>query len=142
MRNRMLAGLLFALVATPVMAHAQGASGARDGSRREQAMERRDAAKARREASKERREAMTPEQRDAARARREARFNALPAEQQQFARDMRAYTQGLREKSRDLRGQVTAGTLTRDAMAEQLRAYRDANKPARPAGAPTRKPAP
>jgi hypothetical protein len=143
MTHRMLAGLLVALAATPMMSQAQGNSGAvRDGSRQEQMQERREQMRARRDAMQAERQAMTPEQREAARARREARFNALPPEQQQYARDMRAYTQGLREKSRELRGQVSAGSLTREQMAEQLRAYRDANKPARPAGLRERRPTP
>jgi phage-related minor tail protein len=64
----------------------------------------------------------------------------LSPERQQAIRDQRAYAQGLREKARELRAQVEAGTLTRDAMAEQLKAYREANRPARPEGA--RKPKP
>ncbi len=83
---------------------------------------------------------MTPEQRAAARARAQERFNALPADQQELLRERRAYSQALREKARDLRSQVAAGTLSKDAMADQLKAFRSANRPARMDGA--RKPSP
>ena len=83
--------------------------------------------------------AVTPEQRAAARARREARLSALPADQQAYLRGLRTYQQGLKLQARELRAQVRAGTLTQDAMAQQLKAYRDANRPARPAGMPERR---
>lgn len=98
--------------------------------RREQMAERRDAMKQRQETRK----AMTPQEREAARAAAQERFNSLSPERQQFVRGQRAYAQGLREKARELRTQVEAGTLTRDAMAEQLKAYREANRPARQDG--------
>jgi len=136
MNARFLVALAAALVVSPIAAHAQASTTApASGSRREMAAERREAMKARRDAM----QAMTPEQREAAKAAREARFNAMPVDQQQFLRDQRAYQQGLREKSRDLRQQVRAGSMTRDAMAQQLKAYRDANRPARPASLPVRK---
>jgi hypothetical protein len=87
-------------------------------------------------------QAMTPEQRAAARSQARERFNAMPVEQQQFVRDLRSYQRGLREKSRELNGQVTAGTLTRDDMAQQLKSYRDANRPSRPASLPPKTPNP
>ncbi len=140
MKTRIFFALAAALSAAPIAAQAQSTTAptAAGAPRREQAAERREAMQQRRAA----RQAMTPEQRAAARTQAQERFNAMPPEQQQFLRDQRAYSQGLREKSRELRTQVTAGTLTRDAMAEQLKAYRQANRPARPAGVPTRKPTP
>jgi hypothetical protein len=139
MKTRIFFALAVALSAAPIAAEAQSTTAPTAGApRREAAAERREAMRQRQEA----RRAMTPEQRAEARARAQERFKALPPEQQQFLRDQRAYSQGLREKARELRAQVTAGTLTRDAMAEQLKAYRQANRPARPAGLPARKPAP
>jgi len=136
MSARFLVALAAALVVSPIAAHAQASTTApASGTRRENVAERREAMRSRRDAIR----AMTPEQREAAKAAREARFNAMPADQQQFLRDQRAYQQGLREKSRDLRQQVTAGSLTRDAMAEQLKAYRASNRPSRPASLPDRK---
>jgi hypothetical protein len=82
---------------------------------------------------------MTTEQRDAARARRDARIAAMPQDQQQYLRDMRSYQQSLRQKSQELHAEVKARVITRDAMAQQLVAFRDANAPARPAGMPERK---
>lgn len=144
MKTRILfalaAALAAALSAVPFSVQAQSTTSptSTGAPRREPSAERREAMQRRRDAMK----AMTPEQRAAARSRAQERFNAMPPEQQQFLRDQRSYSQGLRELSRDLRAQVTAGTLTRDAMAEQLKAYRTANRPARPAGLPTRKPTP
>jgi hypothetical protein len=139
MNVRMMLALTAALTAAPLAAHAQASAPATPGApRREQAAERREKMQERREAAK----AMTPEQREAARARAQERFAAMPPEQQQFLKDQRAYSQGLREKSRELRGQVESGAITREAMAEQLRAYRDANRPARPEGARKSKPTP
>ncbi len=139
MKTRIFFALAIALSAAPFAAEAQSTTAPTAGApRREAASERREAMRQRQEARK----AMTPEQRAETRARAQERFRALPPEQQQFVRDQRAYSQGLREKSRELRAQVTAGTLTRDAMAEQLKAYRQANRPARPAGLPARKPTP
>lgn len=139
MKTRIFFALAVALSAAPIAAQAQSTTAPTAGApRREAASERREAMRQRQETRK----AMTPEQRAEARARAQERFRALPPEQQQFVRDQRAYSQGLREKSRELRAQVTAGTLTRDAMAEQLKAYRQANWPARPAGLPARKPTP
>ena len=136
MNTRLLTALAAALVLSPIAAHAQaGSTAPAGGTRREMSSERREAMQSRRDAAR----AMTPEQRETARASREARFNAMPADQQQFLGDQRAYQQGLREKSRELRQQVTAGSLTRNAMAEQLKAYRDVNRPSRPASLPDRK---
>lgn len=139
MNTRIFFALAAALSVAPLAAQAQSGTAPTAGApRREPAAERREAMQQRRAAM----QAMTPEQRAAARSRAQERFNAMPPEQQQFLRDQRAYSQGLREMSRDLRAQVTAGTLTRDAMAEQLKAYRQANRPARPEGLPKRKPTP
>ena len=136
MRTRTLMFAAVALLAAPIVVQAQGASTTNpSATRREQAMERREAARDRRGEVKERRAAMTPEQRETARARRADRVNAMPAEQVQFRTDLRAYQRGLREKSTDLRAQVKAGTLTRDDMATQLKAYRDASRPRNPAPA-------
>jgi hypothetical protein len=122
--------------AAPTVVQAQQASTTAPGAtRRELAAERREATRLRREA----RMAVTPEQRAAARARREARFSAMPADQQAYLRSLRTYQQGLKLQARELRAQVRAGTLTQDAMAQQLKAYRDANRPARPAGMPERR---
>ena len=82
---------------------------------------------------------MTPEQRKALRADRSARIAAMSPEQQQYMRDRRAYQQGLRVAARELQAQVNAGTITRDAMAHELKAYRTAHRPSRPAGMPDRK---
>jgi hypothetical protein len=122
----------------PLAARAQTSTTAPNSTRREQAIERRDAQRARREA----RAALTPDQRRAARAERQARIAAMPPEQQEYMRDLRSYQQGLRLRSRELQAQVTAGTISRDAMAHELKTYRDANRPSRPAGMPerTRKP--
>lgn len=137
MKSRIALGFALLLAAVPLSMQAQvRAPGTEGVTRREPLAERRDAMRQRRETMK----AMTPEQRAAARTRAQERFNSLPAEQQAMIRERRAYSLALREKARDLRSQVAAGTLTADAMAEQLRAYRDANRPARPAG--TRKPTP
>lgn len=120
------------LAVSPLTAGAQASTTAPVGTRRDQATERRDAMRVRRDA----RQAMTPEQRAAARTRRETRLNAMPADQQEYLRGLRSYQQGLRTQSRDLQKQVASGALTRDAMAQQLKAYRDANRPARPASMP------
>ncbi len=140
MKTRILFALAAALSAAPITVQAQTTTAptAPGAPRREPGAERREAMRQRRDAMK----AMTPEQRAAARSQAQERFNAMPPEQQQFKRDQRAYSQGLREKSLELRAQVAAGTLTRDAMAEQLKAYRQANRPSRPAGLPVRKPTP
>ncbi len=132
--TRML--LVGALLTTaPVAMQAQVSTTAPTTSQREMALERREAMRTRREA----RQALSVEDRAAIAARREARLNAMPADQQQFVRDMRSYSQGLREKSHELRQQVKSGSLSGEAMAQQLQAYRDANKPTRPAGMPERK---
>jgi hypothetical protein len=137
-RFRSLAVALVLLL--PVAAQAQATSTTdratagreRGQARREAAVERRDAMRARREAQRD----LTPEQRRAARAARGARIDAMPPEQQEYMRALTSYRQSLREQSRTLQAQVTAGTLTRDAMAHQLEAFRDANRPKRPAGMP------
>ena len=118
--------------AAPRAAHAQASTTA---PRRESSVERREAMRAKREA----RAAMTPEQRKALRADRSARIAAMSPEQQQYMRDRRAYQQGLRVAARELQAQVNAGTITRDAMAHELKAYRTAHRPSRPAGMPDRK---
>lgn len=129
-----LIALLAALTAAPIASHAQATATVPAATRRELAAERREATRLRREA----RAARTPEQRAAARARREARLGAMPADQQEYLRNLRAYQQGLKTRARELQSQVGAGTLTRDAMAQQLKAYRDANRPTRPASMPVR----
>ncbi len=133
MTHRFLTLAAIALLAVPAI-QAQGASTTNPATtRREQMLERREAAVARREAALERRAAMTPEQREAARARRAERASTMPVEQVEFRRDMRAYQMGLREKAAELRAQVKAGTITRDQMAADLKAYRAANRPTNPA---------
>lgn len=121
-----------ALAVSPLAVSAQASTTAPVGTRRDQATERRDAMRVRRDA----RQAMTPEQRADARIRREARLNAMPADQQEYLRGLRSYQQGLRTQARELQALVASGALTRDAMAQQLKAYRDANRPARPASMP------
>ena len=133
MINRIVLLAAVALLTVPA-AGAQSTGMANPGAaRREQATERREAAAARRDAMRDRRAAMTPEQREAVRARRAERVGSMPAEQAQFRTDMRAYQRSLREKAGELRGQVKAGTLTADAMAAELRAFRSANRPTNPA---------
>ena len=131
--------ILFALTllcsAAPAAVRAQSSTTAPYANRREVAAERREAVRARREA----RAAMTPEQRKAFRAEREARLASMTPEQRQYVQDRRAYGQELRRLSKDLQAQVSAGTLTREAMAQQLRTYRDAHRPARPPGMPEHK---
>jgi hypothetical protein len=131
-KARFLVALGAAMVVSPLTVAAQASTTAPVGTRRDQATERREAIRVRRDA----RVAMTPEQRAAARTRREARLSAMPADQQEYLRDLRSYQQGLRTQSRDLHAQVASGALTRDAMAQRLKAYRDANRPARPASLP------
>ena len=135
MKHRILTLAAIALMAAPIALQAQGASTTSPGtsSRREQALERREAAVARREAALERRAAKTPEQRDAARFRRTQRASAMPAEQVEFRRDLRAYQLGLRAKAVELRAQLKAGTIDGDRMASELKAYRATNRPANPA---------
>ena len=130
-----LLALALLLAAAPSAAHAQSSTTTPTTARRDMSVERREALRARREA----RAAMTPEQRTALRAERSARLAAMSPEQQQYMRDLRAYQQGLRGTARELRVQVSAGTLTRDAMAQELKAYRTAHRPSRPAGMPDRK---
>ena len=121
--------------AAPIAARAQASTTAPNAPRRETAIERQEAIRIRKAA----RAAMTPEQRQAARAQREARIAAMPPEQQQYMRDLRAYQQELRLKSRELHAQVSAGTATREAMAQELKSFRSAHRPSRPAGMPDRK---
>jgi hypothetical protein len=134
----MKAPILFALTllcaAVPTISKAQSTT-APYANRREIAVEHREAIRARREA----RASMAPEQRRALRAERQARLAAMTPEQQQYVAERRTYSQGLRQTAADLQVQVNAGTITRDAMAQQLRAYRDAHRPSRPAGMPERK---
>ena len=130
-----LIALAVLCAAAPSAAHAQASTTAPTAARRETSVERREAMRARREA----RAAMTPEQRKARRADRSARIDAMSPEQQQYMRDRRAYQQGLRVAARELQAQVSAGTITRDAMAQELKAYRTAHRPSRPAGMPDRK---
>ncbi|MCU0619321.1 MAG: hypothetical protein MUF40_05390 [Gemmatimonadaceae bacterium] len=101
----------------------------------------------RREAMRAAWESMTPEQREAAVARARQRMTerraAMPPEQRALVDAQRSYRDGLRTRAQELRAQVDAGTITRDQMAEQLKAYRDANMPRRPdAGRPGRRGAP
>jgi len=142
MKTRILMALGAVLAATPLAARAQVSTTSPIATQRELAAERRELAAERREALRARREArqaMTAEQRDAARARRAARIAAMPQDQQQYLRDMRSYQESLRQKSRELQGEVKANIISRDAMAQQLVAFRDANAPTRPAGMPERK---
>ncbi|MBC7841770.1 MAG: DUF3106 domain-containing protein [Gemmatimonadaceae bacterium] len=134
MKTRLMYVLALGLALSPLSARAQVSTTNPAAGRRELALERREAMRARRDA----RAAMTPEQRKAARADRKARFDAMPPDQQQYVRDLRRYQQGLKATSRQLQGQVSAGSITRDAMAQQLKAYRDANRPSRPATMPGR----
>ena len=134
MKVRILFALSALFLSAPLAARAQSSTTAPNATRREMAIERRDAMRTRHEA----RAAMTPEQRNALKAERQARFAAMTPEQRQFMTDRRAYQQALRQTSRDLQAQVTAGTITRDAMAQQLKSYRDAHRPTRPAGMPER----
>jgi Skp family chaperone for outer membrane proteins len=138
MKARLLLTFSVAMLTAPLAAQAQATTNAPAKSQRELATDRREAMQRRRDAL----QAMTPEQRAAARTQARERFNAMPIEQQQFLRDLRSYQRSLRDKSRELRGQVDAGTLTRDDMAQQLKAYRDANRPSRPASLPPRTPNP
>jgi hypothetical protein len=131
MKTRFLCLTVLTLAVTPLAASAQATTPTTTEARREQMQQRRDAMRARRE----QRQAMTPEQREALRATRQERIAAMPPEQQQYLRDLRTYQQSLREKARTLGADVQSGTLTRDAMAAELKAFRDANRPARPAGA-------
>jgi hypothetical protein len=131
MNTRTLIALVALLAAAPVAVRAQASTTAPTTTQRELAAERREAARARREA----RRAMVAEQRA---TRRAARLAAMPADQQQYLRDLRTYRGGLRDTAHELTAQVTAGTLTRDEMARQLKAYRDANRPMRPASMPDR----
>lgn len=81
----------------------------------------------RREAVRARREAMI-NNRDAIRERREAmrqRFENMPPEQ-------RAFLQSLRAERGNIRGQVNAGTLSREDARAAMRAWIQANRPARP----------
>ena len=135
MQRRILFALTLLCTAAPATVLAQSSTTAPYANRREIAVERREAIRARREA----RASMPPEQRKALRAQREARLAAMTPEQQQYMHDRRAYSQELRQLSRDLQAQLSAGTITRDAMAQQLKAYRDAHRPSRPAGMPERK---
>ena len=81
----------------------------------------------RRDAIRARREAMV-QNRDAIRQRHEAmrdRISSLTAEQ-------RAFLEGLRAERREIFGQVKAGSLTRQDAREAIRAWIQANRPARP----------
>lgn len=81
----------------------------------------------RREILRARREAMI-QNRDGVKARREAmraRFESLPAAQQEFLRAFRAERAGVVS-------QVKAGTLSRQEAREAIRAWIQANRPARP----------
>ena len=130
MKVRVFFALAVLLSCVPHAVRAQSSTTAPNATRREMAIERRDAIRSRHEA----RAAMTPEQHKALKADRQARIAAMSPEQQQFLTDRRAYQQELRTIARDLRAQVNAGAITRDAMAKQLKAYRDAHRPTRPAG--------
>ncbi|MCC7055450.1 MAG: hypothetical protein IT355_19405 [Gemmatimonadaceae bacterium] len=132
----LLAGAL--TLACPAGAQVTGAAD-NAATRREQAIARREAAAQRREllqAQRAARRAMPPAQRDAARADRRARRAAMPPEQQEYLRSMSTYRQALRAEAHTLQAQVAAGTLTADAMARQLAAFRDSQRPRRPAGMP------
>ena len=83
----------------------------------------------RREAFRARREAMSQNQ-DALRQRREAmrqRFENMTPEQ-------RAFFDALRAERKDIRGQVKAGTLSREDARAAIRAWIQANRPPRPQG--------
>lgn len=135
-RMLLLAGAL--LASTPRAVQAQVSTTSPLASQREMALERREAMRGRRDM----RQAMSVDDRAAKFARREARISAMPADQQQFVRESRSYQQSLKQKSRELRQEVKAGRLTPDDVADQLQAYRAANKPVRPSGMPVRKRAP
>ena len=135
-RMLLLAGAL--LASTPRAVQAQVSTTSPLASQREMALERREAMRGRRDI----RQAMSVDDRAAKFARREARISAMPADQQQFVRESRSYQQSLKQKSRELRQEVKAGRLTPDDVADQLQAYRAANKPVRPSGMPVRKRAP
>ena len=135
-RMLLLAGAL--LASMPRTVQAQVSTTSPLASQREMALERREAMRGRRDI----RQAMSVDDRAAKFARREARISAMPADQQQFVRESRSYQQSLKQKSRELRQEVKAGRLTPDDVADQLQAYRAANKPVRPSGMPVRKRAP
>lgn len=81
----------------------------------------------RRDLARARRDAIT-NHRDGIRQRREAtrqRFENMPAAQ-------RAFLEALRAERRDVIGQVKAGTLSRQDAREAIRAWIQANRPARP----------
>jgi hypothetical protein len=145
MRNTLRIAVVAMIMALPSVVSAQAGNPA-TGS----AAPGRETAQARRDAMRERRErirAMSPEEREAARTamrerrqaagpragQRGARLENMTPTQQQFMRDRAAYRQSLSTKARELRSQVQAGTITQDQMAQQLKAFRDANRPQRPA---------
>ncbi|HYW52155.1 MAG TPA: hypothetical protein VE861_16180 [Gemmatimonadaceae bacterium] len=132
MQNRIFTLAAVALLAVP--AHAQLTSTVTSATRAELAAERRLQLEQRLDAAAAVRAARTPEQREQARARRAALGNTVSETQLQFRSELRSYRSGLREKARDLRQQVNAGTMTASEMAVELKAYREANRPGNPAG--------
>ena len=83
----------------------------------------------RREAIRARREAMA-QNRDAFRQRREGMRQRL----ENMTPEQKAFFQGLRAERRDIFGQVKAGTLSREDARAALRAWIQANRPAKPQG--------
>lgn len=81
----------------------------------------------RRDAMRERLKGMSPEDRAALADRMRGRGGERARTPEQAA-----FAQALREKRRELRGAVTAGTLDRKTAAEQLRGWMTANRPAAP----------
>lgn len=108
-----LSGAALALVLSASVAESQATTRRPDGdpaARREAIKDRREAMKDRREDRKERIEALTPAQREAAKAH------------------MKAY----QEQRKLVHEQLKAGTIDRKTAAEKLKAWREANKPAKP----------
>ena len=81
----------------------------------------------RRDALRERLKGMSPEDRASMADEMRGRGGERTRTPEQVA-----FAQALREKRRELRGAVTAGTLDRKTAAEQLRGWMTANRPAAP----------
>jgi len=110
--------LLAAAIMLVPAAHAQrpGGAGARAG------------AQERRTEMRERLKAMSPEERKAAMDKaKERRETQRETQREQLSPAQRAWAQARATESRRVREGVAAGTLTREAAAEQLRAWHKAN---------------
>ncbi|MDX2194479.1 MAG: hypothetical protein NW201_14130 [Gemmatimonadales bacterium] len=107
----------------PPFAGAEGREALRERMRTMSPEERR----ALRDQMRERRQNLTPEQRAQLQQRREERLAALPPER-------RAYVQQLQAERARLRAQVEAGQLDRRSAGQELRQWRQANRPPRPNG--------